>query len=49
MSGGGALDYVMVETWCAFPKTAIPETETDTTGPGYTALEVFKKVAATAV
>ena len=47
MSGGGALDYVMVETWCAFPKTAIPETETDTTGCA--ALEVFKKVAATAV
>lgn len=44
LSGGAALDYVMVETWYAYPKTAIPETDLDTTS--YTALEVFQKAAA---
>ena len=39
LSGGHALDYLMVETWYAFPKLAIPEGLAYTTA--YTALAVF--------
>lgn len=46
-SGGFSFDHVMVETWYAFPKVAIPETQPYTTA--YTALKVFEKVAERAI